>query len=251
MGVINTNIAKLNIRISHEYGYIERICRRYLSDADEAEFEKSIDIDVSVNGDDLAAEKPLMTASSGSEPHPAVLEAMALFRKIAEALPYFDCFLMHGSAIAVDGQGYMFTAPSGTGKSTHTSLWRGQFGERAVMVNDDKPFIRLTDIGIYVCGSPWNGKHGLGENICVPLKAICFLKRGAENSIRAVSPHDAFPSLLRQIYRTSDPKALKRTLELIDRLTEQTELYELYCNMDPEAAAVAYSGMNQRKQVIK
>lgn len=244
MGVLNTNIAKLNIRISHEYAYIERICRRYLSGIDAAEFDNSIDIDVSVSEEDLNAEKPLLSAANGSGPHPAMVEAMAIFRKIAEALPDFDCFLMHGSAVAVDGQGYMFTAPSGTGKSTHVSLWRELFGERAVMVNDDKPFIRLSDDGIYVCGSPWNGKHGLGENICVPLKAICFLNRGEKNSIVPVTPHDAFPSLLRQIYRPADPAALEKTIRLIDRVSTETGLYKLYCNMEPEAAAISYAGMN-------
>ena len=106
------------------------------------------------------------------------LERAAIQRAFAEFLFDRNILLVHGSTVAVDGRAYLFAAKSGTGKSTHTRLWRERFGSRAVMVNDDKPFLRLTETGVLVYGSPWNGKHGLGNNICVPLKAICILERG-------------------------------------------------------------------------
>ena len=87
------------------------------------------------------------------------LELLAVYRRIAEQMPFRDTFLFHGSAVAVDGAAYLFTARSGTGKSTHTRLWREMLGDRAVMVNDDKPLIRLTEDGAVVYGTPWNGKH--------------------------------------------------------------------------------------------
>ena len=82
-----------------------------------------------------------------------------IYRKIADALVDDGVILYHGSVIAVDGQGYLFTAKSGTGKSTHTALWRELFGERAVMVNDDKPLLRVKDDQVTVYGTPWNGNR--------------------------------------------------------------------------------------------
>ena len=95
-----------------------------------------------------------------------------------------NCVLFHCSAVAVDGKAYLFTAASGTGKSTHTRMWRQHFGGRAVMVNDDKPILRIKDDGIYVCGTPWCGKHGLQTNVEVPVQGICILGGGEKNMIK-------------------------------------------------------------------
>ena len=100
------------------------------------------------------------------------LEELAVYRKIAEKMPYYDTFLFHGSAVAVDGQTYLFTAKSGTGKSTHSRLWRKLLGDRAVMVNDDKPLIRVDDDGVTIFGTPYDGKHRLSTNTALPLKAV-------------------------------------------------------------------------------
>ena len=170
----------------------------------------------------------------------AYLETLAVCRGIAERLPFYDAFLFHGSAVAVDGEAYLFTARSGTGKSTHTRLWRELLGARAVMVNDDKPWVRVTGERAVVYGSPWDGKHHLSRNIAVPLRAVCILERAAENTIRPVSGTDALATLLQQIYRPADPAALERTLELIDRLCGRVSLYRLGCNMDIGAAELSW-----------
>jgi hypothetical protein len=162
----------------------------------------------------------------------------------------YDTLLFHGSVVSVDGEGYLFTALSGTGKSTHTRLWRQVFGQRAVMVNDDKPLLKFTDSGIDACGTPWNGKHRLGSNIQVPLKGLCILSRGSENRIRPISPREALPFLLQQCHRPQTPLAMARVLTLLDRLTTLTGLYSLECNMDPEAAEVAYRGMNRKDDTL-
>jgi len=146
--------------------------------------------------------------------------------------------------IAVDGVGYMFTAKSGTGKSTHARLWREQFGDRAVMINDDKPLLKITDAGVIAYGTPWNGKHHLDTNTSVPLKAICILCRGETNRIEPVGKKEAYPLLCQQSNRAADPEGMLRTLKLIESLSGSVALYRLTCNMDPEAALVAYQGMN-------
>ena len=117
------------------------------------------------------------------------LEELAIYRQIAEQAPERGVLLFHGSAVAVDGQTYLFTAKSGTGKSTHTRLWRQRFGDRALMVNDDKPLLRFTETEVLVCGTPWNGKHHLSAPVQLPLKALCVLMRSSfvTNQVRRVS----------------------------------------------------------------
>ena len=171
------------------------------------------------------------------------LETLAVYRQIADFMLQQGILLFHGSAIAVDGVAYLFTAKSGTGKSTHTRLWRQLFGERAVMINDDKPLLRLTEDEVVVCGTPWNGKHGLGTNTQAPLRAICILERAADNTITPISKREAYAMLLQQTYRPSDPAAMGRVLTLLDQLSVRVGLYRLGCNMDPGAAQVAYEGM--------
>ncbi len=133
----------------------------------------------------------------------AYLETLAVYRKIADHLLSYDTLLFHGSVIAVDGEGYLFTAKSGgTGKSTHTRLWREYFGERAVMVNDDKPLLRITDSGVTAYGTPWDGKHRLSTNIAVPLKGICILTRDTTNHIEPAEPHAVYPLIVQQTNRS-------------------------------------------------
>ena len=129
-------------------------------------------------------------------------------------------------------------------KSTHTALWRKHLGDRAKMVNDDKPLIRVTKDGAFVYGTPWNGKHRLGSNIRVPLKGLCILSRGEKNEIKRIERKDAFPMLLQQAYRPSDIKALDKTVKLLTQLTENVALFRLKCNMDIEAAKVAFDYMS-------
>ena len=173
------------------------------------------------------------------------LERAAIQRSFAEYFFDFDTLLFHGSAIAVDGEGYLFTAHSGTGKSTHTRLWREVFGNRAVMVNDDKPFLELTAAGVILHGSPWSGKHGLDSNISVPLRGICILERGKENRIERVSPEDVLPMLQKQSYAPMDHAKYARFLALVNALSRQVPLWKMACNKEREAAEMAFEAMHQ------
>ena len=178
----------------------------------------------------------------------AYLETLAVYRKIADCLLSCDTLLFHGSVIAVDGEGYLFTAKSGTGKSTHTRLWREYFGERAVMVNDDKPLLHITDSGVTAYGTPWDGKHRLSTNIAVPLKGICIRTRDTTNHIEPAEPHAAYPMIVQQTNRSLSADGMKQTLSLIDRMLHVVPVYRLGCNMDIEAARLAYEGMNRLKK---
>lgn len=178
----------------------------------------------------------------------AYLETLAVYRKIADHLLSCDTLLFHGSVIAVDGEGYLFTAKSGTGKSTHTRLWREYFGERAVMVNDDKPLLHITDSGVTVYGTPWDGKHRLSTNTAVPLNGIFLLERDTTNHIEPAAPHVVYPLIVQQTNRSFTADGMKQTLSLIDHMLSVVPVYRLGCNMDIEAARVAYEGMNRLKK---
>lgn len=164
------------------------------------------------------------------------LETLAVYRKFAENLLAYDTVLFHGSVVAVDGIGYLFTAKSGTGKSTHTRLWREYFGERAVMINDDKPLIQVTENSVIVYGTPWDGKHRLSNNISVPLKAICILTRASENHIEPISKSTAFPMLLQQSNRPQDSLKMQKTLEILDKISDNIALYKLGCMVEITSA---------------
>ena len=172
------------------------------------------------------------------------LERAAIQRKFAEYLFDFDILLFHGSAVAVDGIGYLFTADSGMGKSTHTLLWRQVFGDRAVMVNDDRPFLELRQEGVWLHGAPWSGKHGLDSNIAVPLKGICVLTRGVENHIQRAEPETVLSMLQKQSYQPEAEEKYPRFLELVEVLSRQVPLWQMACNREPEAAEIAFRAMS-------
>ncbi|MBR0160668.1 MAG: hypothetical protein IJQ02_05225 [Oscillospiraceae bacterium] len=241
-------LAGWNIEITSLYRTVQELCKDYRIDPEDCR----PDILVRTGRSDIEYEREKSAkeniGAGDSDPgySDQYLEKLAVYRKIAERLPAFDTFLFHGSAVAVNGECYLFTAKSGTGKSTHTRLWRELLGQAAVMVNDDKPLIRLTETGALACGTPWDGKHRLSSNIMVPLKAICILERGETNSICEMEKTDAFPTLLQQTYRPADPAGLKKTLELIHRLN--VCFFHLRCNMDISAAELSYRAMSGAKE---
>ena len=166
-----------------------------------------------------------------------------MYRKIAEIMPKYDTFMIHGSAVSVDWESYLFIAKSGTGKSTHVKLWLELLGDRALIVNDDKPFIRVSDNEARIYGTPYSGKEGLNTNVSVPLKAVCILERSESNRIEPIDFSNAFPILIQQTYHPSDREMFNRTLDLLDRLKGFVKFYRLSCNKELEAAEISYNAM--------
>jgi hypothetical protein len=154
----------------------------------------------------------------------------------------FDGFLLHSSAVAKDNNAYLFSASSGTGKSTHTSLWLKNFKD-AFIINDDKPAIKIEDDGIYVCGTPFSGKTDQNKNVKVPLKAICILERGEKNKIEKIKSSDAVLPILNQTIRPEDK--MVNLMALVIETLKSTNVYRLYCNITDEAAMVSYNRMSK------
>ena len=218
-------------------------CKSYL-------FDGIADFSVTITEEDIALERKKAAREDELEGLPIrdlsdqMLERTAVQRKIVEKFFDHDILLFHGSVIAVDGKAYLFTAKSGTGKSTHARLWRELLGERAVMVNDDKPFLKVSSEGVVAYGSPWNGKHGLGNNVCVPLKSICILERAKNNTIKSIPAKESVTMLWQQSARPTDPKKMLKYMQLLDTLASGVEFYRLSCNTDPEAARVSFGAMS-------
>ena len=183
------------------YKYTAKLCENYLYNGDE-----KTELVIKTVQADIDAEKKL----EGAEEFPdAYLESLAVFRKLCVyVLSEKQGLVFHCSALAVDGKAYLFTAPSGTGKSTHARLWREVYKDKVVMVNDDKP--------------------------------ICHLVRGAENSIKAVSAGEMLGVMLNQTLRPDSVTEIDKMLGLIDGLLRKVRLYKLKCNMSEDAARTAY-----------
>lgn len=156
-------------------------------------------------------------------------------------------FMLHSSVVVVDGRAYLFSADCGTGKSTHTKLWLEQFGERAYILNDDKPALRLEDGVWYAYGTPWSGKHDISVNARVPVAGIAVLQRGEVNEIAPFGGYDAVYAILQQVNRPKAAELRIKLLELLDKLITQVPIWKLKCNMEPEAAVVAYEAMSGKK----
>ena len=151
------------------------------------------------------------------------------------ALLHYDGFAVHASAISYQGEGILFSAPSGTGKTTHTKLWE-QFDSSAFILNDDSPIIRFMEDGkAYACGSPWAGASGEGKNVIVPLKAIVFLQQAPENEITRLQTLQALQWLLGSVNRPVDKSLLDKLFTLIHLLLSETPCYILKCRPDLDA----------------
>ena len=234
------------VAVSALFEATREYCKEYLCDGEP-------DFEIVISEQDIEFEQEKVTKEREQEGLPALqvdkelLELTAVQRKIAEQLFDYDTLLFHGSVVAVDGEAYLFTAKSGTGKSTHTSLWRRMLQHRAVMVNDDKPFLRMEADGVIAYGSPWNGKHGRGNNIHVPLKAICILERGDENKIERIPADSVLSMLLQQSSRPMQARSMLKYMELLDQLSKKVAFYRMACNISPEASEIAYETMSGKR----
>ena len=211
-------------------------CREYLCDEEP-------DCTVVLSQEDIDAERKLIQDERRNQIFSdAYLETLALYRKLALPLLDRNTIIFHGSVVVKDGWAYLFTAPSGTGKTTHTRLWLDHISDCEVL-NGDKPLLRVVKDSVLACGTPWQGKENYGKNMICPLKAICLLARDEENHIESISMKEAFSTLIKQTHRPNDSQALLKIVKILDVIGSRVGLYSLGCNMDPAAATVSYEGM--------
>jgi len=228
-------LANINIGINSRFSSLKSFCREYISGAD------YFDFNVSVTDDEIAAEREI-TKGQYSD---AYLESVCIYRAICRRLPEYGAFLLHAAVVRLDGEAYAFSAPSGTGKSTHVSLWKDHFGERAEIINGDKPVLRFVDGKLRVYGTPWCGKEGYNKNSDAPLSAICFLEQGKTNIINKLDAAEAVLRVFKQILLPRSEKDADLLFPLLDKMLTTVPCFKLSCNISDEAVTVAYNAITK------
>ena len=231
-------IADVVFELKTVYGYTHKLCEKYLYDGKPEFF-------IETTNDDINAEK------INVEDFPDFyLESLAVYRKLCtKIVKDYNGFIFHSSALAVDGKAYIFTAPSGTGKSTHAKLWRELLGDKVIMVNDDKPIFRYIDGKFYVYGTPWDGKHRLSTNTRAEIKAIAQISQSNENFIKKATPQEIFQMIFNQTLRFEDAENMLKLLDLLDNLMSKVDLYTLGVNMDISSAQLSYGVMSGNTEI--
>lgn len=224
-------IADLNIEINPKYEKTSKQLAAYITDEKTADFcveaeQSEIDRLVADGGIDYLSES-------------CIINTLVC----REILDNYDGLFFHSSALMFDGKAYIFSAPSGTGKSTHTALWRKHFGGRVQMINDDKPIIRKKDGVFYVYGTPWMGKSNIGANISAPLKAVFLLERDSKNYAEKVSAGRVFAKLLEATLISKKQDRMSKILELYDEIFSAVDLYLLHCTISDDAVTAAYDAI--------
>ena len=229
-------IADLMIEVPEVGGMAPR-CKEYLSN-------EMVSADIIIRADFYKAEKYPMFDETG-------VAYMESCKQFCSQLLNFGGFYLHSSAVAMDGRAFLFSGPSGMGKSTHTRLWQQIHGDAAQVFNDDKPALRRIDDRWYAYGTPWCGKDGINQNMKVPLAGICFLRRGQENMIRRMEPLEATARILSQtIRRFRSAERLDLLLGLVDQLVREIPVYEFFNRPEPEAAWISYNTMSRDAEDI-
>ena len=238
MGSFTISIADIPIRIFPFNREIIRFFSDYLCDLDPL-------ITINISKKDIEFERyksDLQNEKKNKEIRRSdlYLENLAILRKIADIIPEYGTFLFHGSAVVLKDKTYLFTAPSGTGKTTHIRKWLKML-PGSYILNGDKPFIRLKNEQILVCGTPWRGKEGYGCNDMKPLGSVCIIEQDKENHICPLAAEEAFPILLNQTHLPEGK--LLTMIELIKTMISGTDIYKLSCNMEDEAAQLSIEAM--------
>ena len=237
--MIKIKLADFIIQINNKYDFVERMCKGYLVNDGEPDFV------VECTDDDIQAE--IANYEEPAYANKGYCESICIYRRLCLQLPKYDAFLMHAAVLDVDGKSYAFTARSGTGKSTHINLWKKLLGDKVVVVNGDKPILRFIDGELYIYGTPWCGKEGWNTNMRSTLKGLCFLERADNNSIKPLEKGECATRIMQQILMPTDPFDAMATLELMDRMLMKVDTWLLGCNMDIEAAKIAYENMSGDK----
>lgn len=230
-------IADLTIEMSFSGEILRRHGKAYKRDTT-----NSVDMIIQVSDERLQK-------AQSQQPHLSLNEWEYILSGMdfARELLTFNGFCLHASAVAMDNRAVLFSGPCGIGKSTQASLWQQYFGsDRALIVNDDKPALRLSDDSFYVYGTPWSGKNDLSLNLQVPLQAIVFLQQAQENQVRRLSHKEAVQMLIYQSLRPSNDSAkMDKLLLLLDRLITCIPVYQMSCKPSKDAVKLIYHEINK------
>ena len=228
-------IADLLISIPCKSEYAKNLMSDYLYSGTDCDFE------IKISNDDIMFEQNMAKGFSYG-----MYESTAILRKLSNViLADYNGIMMHCALIAYKGKAYAFTAPSGTGKTTHIGIWKKCLGNQVEIINGDKPFIRYINGKPIAFGTPWQGKENLGKNISFPLDAIFMLKRGKENFANEVKSDSAIFSLINSVAYPKNQSGKLKALEFLEKLRHDVKIIELSCNMEDSACYTALSAIKE------
>lgn len=231
-------IAQMNIAVEPRFDYTKHQLKDYAVEDNDSE------LTITVTDEMIAHEKALGMKIHGERQPDAMCESVAILRVICDHIIRRGGFFLHCSCVKYHGKAIIFTAPSGTGKSTHAALWMRHFGDEVMMINDDKPLVREQEDGFVIYGTPWRGKHGRGSNTCAPIGAVFFLEQAPENAVKRIDAFTALSLLMQQTVIPSGKDDTSALLDMLGRLIEQTPMYKLSCNISDEAVTTALSAID-------
>ena len=236
------SIADKKIEIECHNRTVFRQCKDYLCEFD------SPDLRIAVPMDELeagASELPPIEKfykGAATTRFYGIIESLLVYEKIAEEMISYNTILMHGAAVAYNGAAYIFIAPSGVGKTTRIKIWLDTYPD-SIVINGDKPLIRVDESKAVAYGTPWCGKEGWNTNTKAPIDSIFLLERvndGEESSIEDISIEQAFPILLQQTYRPKDVKKMIKTIQILKALDGKVKIYRFRSKPSREAICLAY-----------
>lgn len=178
---------------------------------------------------------------------PGYHESLCILRHICSLLSAHNCFLMHSSVVRSDGRGYCFTARSGTGKTTHSLLWKEAFPGSEI-INGDKPIYKYENGVFYAYGTPFCGKEGFNINTRVKVSSVAFLHQSPENSIKKMTVPEILSYVFEQVYLPEDKSGKESVLSLLDKFLSSVPFYSLFCNISKDAAILAKKAMSESEE---
>lgn len=229
------SIADLIIEFDAKYNTTKKRAEKYKYN----EEKKSTNFKINVSDNNIKKEIELNETLTVD-----LAEYMIIGTNFYKGLLNYNGCMLHASAVVIDNEAYLFSANSGTGKSTHTSLWLKHLNEKKpYIINDDKPTIRIMEDGIYVYGTPFSGKNDISKNTRAKLKGICFIERSTKNSIKKIEPKEALPLFFEQTVKRLNKEQMLKLLDIMDVILTKIPMYKMCCNVSEEAVKLSYETM--------
>lgn len=168
--------------------------------------------------------------------------------KMDSLLVQYDTFPVHASALSYKEKAYLFTALSGVGKSTHAKSWRECFGENVIMINDDRPYIKIIDGKVYAYSHPQSGKHNIYTNTSSEIVSISKIVRDDSNYIKPISKGLFFPFMVQQTYTMDEVTTTSKIISMVKYVLDKVDLFEIHCNTDKYSAETIYHQIEKYRQ---
>ena len=235
---VNVSFAGISIKVNYSSSHFYDLIKDFVTEEKE-------ECECVLTQSMIEKEKKSLTTKQSD----GYLELLAFIRSFCSYAALRNTILFHSTVVTYKGDAYVFAAPSGVGKTTHAKLWMDLLGDKARILNGDKPFIRVLgkeDIPV-VFGSPLKGKEGYGYNGSMPLKGICFISRGTENEIEKISHDEALKLAYRQLFLPEDNKSATNSMNVLISIVNNVPTYKLKCTKDIEAAKLSFETMTGEK----